>query len=144
MSQRPMGVTILAVLEILTGLGALLGGLGMMAVAGFVGANTSYGGILGVLGASLGIVFIIFALISFLLAWGLLGGKGWARTLAMVFAALEALFGLLGIIGGDYSSVLTLAIGVIILYYLMRPEVMGFFKSIQTPPASSAPTTPTA
>jgi len=134
-----MGVTILAVLEILGGLLALLGGLGIMAVAGIAGA--SYSGVFGALGSLLGIIFIIVALISFAIAWGFLGGKSWARTLGIIFAAIEALYGLLGLIGGNWSSLITIIIGALIVYYLMRPDVIEYFKPVQatTPQVSTPP-----
>jgi hypothetical protein len=127
--NRPGGVTALAVLQILGGIGALLLGAGSVMLMGMVGQITptelsAQTGILGALTGVMGIIFIIFALVSFVVAWGYLAGKPWARLLGILFAALEAIYGLISLPGG----IVTIALAALIIYYLTRPAVISWFS----------------
>lgn len=122
--DRPTGVTILAILEIILGILYGLGGLLFYVAADFM-AEYAYN-MLGVAGGDIGAVLMIYALIRFVLAWGFLGGQGWSRIMGLVLAVL-------GILGGF----LTLPLGIIdfilnglIIYYLTRPYVVDYFRGI--------------
>jgi hypothetical protein len=116
---RPLGVTILAILNALGGIVTLLGGVAAIGV-------TSTG-----MFASLGIIVggftIIIGLFQLIIAWGLWTGKKWAWFLALIFGILGVIFGILGLIGGGLSGIISLLINAIIVYYLLRPEVKAFF-----------------
>jgi MFS family permease len=130
--SRPGGVTVLAVLQILSGIGALVLGAGSAMLMGMVGQYappeaSAQAGILGALSGMMSIVFITAAVVSFLVAWGFLTGKSWARWLGIAFAALEAIYGILSLPGG----VVTVAIGALIIYYLTRPASVEWFNPIK-------------
>ncbi len=128
--ERPLGVVILAVLYVLEGLVMLLGAMGMLfagAIAGSVGDELGIGGIFGAVFAVVGVVLLIFAVLAFLVAWGLYSGKGWARFIAIILAVLSLLIGLVGLVSLSWTSVVQLLIAIVILYYLFQPRVKAFY-----------------
>ncbi len=124
-----MGVTALAVLQILVGLGALLMGAGSVMLMGMVGQYTptelsAPSGVLGALSGVMGIIFLLAGIISFLVAWGYLAGKPWARMLGIAFAALDAVYGVISLPGG----LVTVVIAALMIYYLTRPTIVDCFS----------------
>ncbi|PUA31208.1 MAG: hypothetical protein B9J98_07360, partial [Candidatus Terraquivivens tikiterensis] len=114
--ERPFGVTILAILEIIGGLillgtGASFGVVGMMA-----GAVPYAGFVLGPIIFTLVAIFVILGLLCFVIAYGLWTGKGWAWTVALVLAIIDIIFGLISLPGG----IIGIIINAIIIYYLTR------------------------
>jgi hypothetical protein len=71
----------------------------------------------------LSIFLFIIALIEFVMAWGLLGGKGWAWIITIVFSAISILMGMLSLPLG----LVGIGINALIIYYLFRPHVKAFF-----------------
>lgn len=114
--NRPMGVTILAVLEI-------IGALFMFLGSAFFGAIGSLGLVSVLLGAVFGfgaLALLVAGLISLLTAYGFLKGEGWGWWLGMIVAGLSILsIALLNILG--------FVLGLIIAYYLTRPNVKRWF-----------------
>ena len=128
--ERPLGVVILAVLYVLEGLVMLLGAVGMMfagALLGSVGDETGVGSLLGAISAIVGVVLLIFAILAFLVAWGLYSGKGWARFIAIILAVLSLIIGLVSLVSLSWTSAVQLVIAIIILYYLFQPRVKAFY-----------------
>src|SRR5215472_3623435 len=152
--NRPVGVTVIAVLEflgaafcLLLGLGALLGGGFLAAIMSQSGApgGAAGAGVLGALGAALGVVMLVFAALYILVAWGMLKLKGWARIVTMIFAGLGILGALLGLattfahfaVIGLFWLIVRLAIAGWILWYLLQPNVSAAFQSGQARTASA-------
>jgi len=121
-SQRPMGVTILAILAIIVGGIEVLGGV--ISLVG--GGATAVGGediptagalsLIGVFAAILGVLNLIFGL-------GALALKPWAWKFGVglqFFAILAGLFQL-------PNSIVAIVINGLILYYLFRPNVKRVF-----------------
>jgi uncharacterized membrane protein (DUF2068 family) len=126
------------VLEVLEGLIGVLAGIGLMVLGAFVGSMFGMGMLgdfVGALAGVMGGVALIFGLISFLLAYGLLKGRGWAWTVSLVFAILGLIFGILQLVGSPGSGVLQVIISAIIVYYLYRPNVKAFFGKGSAPTA---------
>lgn len=141
--HRPLGVTILAILEILYGILVLLGALGLFAVTAFIGSQQ----FLDMLGpnvpqwlidagptvfAVLAVVLLIMALIAFLLGWGFLKGKHWAWVLGIIFTVLNILGSVVSaVFSGSLVSIATLGfsilIPVLILIYLLLPHTKAWF-----------------
>lgn len=136
--NRPTGVTALAVLEILLGLGslgvgfilavmsALLGSL--MGGIGVSGNGTTFsaglfGGLFAAIGAIIGGVIIVIGLVNFAIAYGLLKGRGWAWILSLIFAAISIIFGILMFPIG----IVAIIMDAIIIYYLTRGNVKEYF-----------------
>ena len=123
---RPTGVAILAILDIIGGIIALLvGGLlavGSSALTAFYGTFI-FAGFLAVIGGIVAVVGILAVLVG----WGLWSGKGWAWTLAFVLAILGIVGGLISVAFGGFTSVVGLLIDVLIVWYLLRPHVKAYF-----------------
>ena len=139
--QRPTGITILVILEVIGGILLLIGGAGTLFLSAFITGFLP----VGIPGAVTGLVYgfltlvagimVIIALIDFFIAWGLWTGKGWAWIIALILAVLGAILGLLSLPGG----IITLLINGLIIYYLTRAHVKAFFgRGAPTPPTPPA------
>ena len=113
---RPVGVTILAILEIISGAIAIVGGIFFVTITSVLDLDF--------LGAMSGIVagiLVAIGIASFAMAWGLLGGKPWAWTATLVLTIISVIFELAA------ANIIGLIIDAIVLYYLFRPHVKAFF-----------------
>jgi hypothetical protein len=152
--NRPGGVTVIAILEFLGGVGCALVGLGVMLGGGMLATIISQSGqqgsgagagVLGAVGAVLGVVLLVFAFLYFLVGWGMLKLKAWARIITMIFAGLGILGSLFGIMGflAHFSIValfwllVRLAICGWMIWYLLQPNVSAAFNGGQTRTASA-------
>jgi hypothetical protein len=146
---RPVGVTILAVLDFIGAAFCLLGGIAVILGGGVIatllsqqGAGAS--GILAGLGAAAGVFIIIIGGIAALVGFGLWKLKGWARVVSIVLYGISAALQLLGLLGSLAHfnafaviwSVFWVAIDALIIWYLLKPEVKAAFQ--QRPMASTA------
>jgi len=141
--NRPFGVTILAILQILGGLGMLLLSLLFFGLAALFGTSTMFPEFRDMLPQwfvdmgtvaflVLAIIVLIVAIISFLLARGFLHGKRWARMVGIVLAALEIVGAVVtAVASGNVSNIasvgFTAIIPIVILLYLMLPNTKAWF-----------------
>lgn len=149
--DRPLGVAILAVLEIIAGILAALVGLLSVILGGFmwayletlVGLIGTVGGFVGAIVTAIGVVILVIGAISIVLGWALWGGKEWARILSIILSLIGVLFGLLvlfaAIGAGGLIGIIIIAIQAIIIYYLTTPGVKAFFTQKVARPAPAAP-----
>jgi hypothetical protein len=139
---RPTGVTIIAILNIISGIIMLLGGIGLAAIGSILptlttvdpnaGGQMALAGLLGVGGVAIGGILIILGIISFIVAWGLLKGKSWAWTVTVVLSVISIVMGIISLVGGNFGSIVNIIIAGIIIYYLYRPHVKAYFgKSVK-------------
>jgi len=152
--KRPTGVTILAVLAILGAIGLLFSGavliglgllLGTLAAsvdimnainnAGYPGLSSLGVGTISALIIVLGAVILILGILYLAVGVGFFGGKRWAWTLGIIVSVIGIVLGIIQVAFGNYGSVLSLIISLLIVYYLMRPHVKAFFGK-GTPMAS--------
>ena len=143
---RPTGVTILAVLAILGALGLLFSGaaliglgllLGTLAAtvditnainnAGYPGLSSLGVGTLSALVIALGAVVAILGILYLAVGIGFFGGKRWAWTLGIIVSVIGIVLAIVQLAFGNYGSILSLIISLLIVYYLMRPHVKTFF-----------------
>lgn len=151
---RPVGVTVLAILNFIGAAFCLLAGIGMILGGGFIatlinqqGGQGSAGaaGILGGLGAAAGVFIIIIGGVGALVGFGLLKLKEWARIVSIVFAGIGAAMQLLGLLGSLAHfnlfavvwGLFWLAIDALIIWYLLKPEVKAAFQAPQARAASA-------
>ena len=80
--SRPAGLIVLAILQILAGIIYLIAGLGVGLVTGVLG------GFFSALGGAIGLVFIALGVTEFVVSWGYLAGKGWARLAGLILAGI--------------------------------------------------------
>jgi len=112
---RPTGVTILAILEIISGIAYFGAGSMFATMSGMMGIDVAaYSGAISGGMIALGIA-------SFVMAWGLLKGKSWAWTVTLILT-------LIGLASNAVSfNVIGIIINAIVLYYLYRPHVKAYF-----------------
>ncbi|MCA1588166.1 MAG: hypothetical protein LC744_05840 [Chloroflexi bacterium] len=118
--ERPLGVTILA---ILAAVGGILGLLGSVALLGLFSAAGGLFMILGLVSIVLSVLYLVFAYG----AWTL---QPWGWTLGVGLAAASVALTLIGLTQGTQELVgalISLAIAGVILYYLFQPDVKAAF-----------------
>ena len=151
--NRPVGVTVIAVLCFIAAAFSLLGGILFMLGGGFMAtvlsqsgqANAAGAGILGAMGAAVGVVILFFGVVYAIVGWGLLQLKGWARIVTIVLSVLCALLQLPGLFAGLahfnpfslFLTVLFLAFYAWVIWYLLQPNVSAAFNAGQARTASA-------
>ena len=72
---------------------------------------------------------------GFLLAYGMFKGEPWGRYGTMLFSGFEILVGLVSLYASlnfapmsPTEAVTSIMVNAILIYYMTRPEVVGFFK----------------
>jgi len=117
---RPTGVTIIAVLAIIGGVVAILGG-------GLFGIGLGFGSILGLLGVGL----VGIGIVELITGWGLWTLKPWAWMIAVAVQIINIGVTLAFAIAANslisFNTIVGIALPVIILYYLMTPAVKTAF-----------------
>lgn len=136
--ERPIGVTILAVLYFLGA--AFVGLFGLLFIVGGpmlsgMARSGGPGSALFAMGGVAGGLFLIIAVLDLILGIGFIKLQNWARIVAIVFTAIGLLFGVFGLVGILAHLVLfqllfqfiVLGIYVWILVYLFKPHVKQAF-----------------
>lgn len=139
-ASRPIGITILAVFEILFGIVGLIASLAIIGLSAWFTTIPRIGGLLGSFGLVIGGIALFFSLIWLATGVGFLHGRGWAWTLGMIFSVLS----LLGAVGALAIGLITGGIGGsmfwgLMLYYLTRNRVKAFFGKGMLPINTSYP-----
>src|SRR5438132_11569122 len=89
--SRPVGITILAMLEILIGIVGLLASLVIIGFSALFSTLPTVGSLLGAIGLVIGGVVLFFGVIWLATGVGFLHGRGWSLTLGLVFRVVELL-----------------------------------------------------
>ena len=135
-TQRPTGVTILAVIQMIGGVLSLLIGIsslffGGLAVSGVANntAGAEAAAEVGPLMVAGGGLAIFTGLVGLIAGYGLFTLKGWGWSLAVVFSIINIGHNLLGILQGANipGGIVGIVISGLILYYLYRPNVKRAF-----------------
>jgi len=127
---RPLGVTVLAILEFIFGSLALLLGLAFIAFAPFITSllpSSQLPITLELLAGILGAAILAGGAVALLIGWGLWMGKGWAWWLTVVIYTLNLLSSLVALSRGDATGMIPLLISALILYYFFKPSVKEYF-----------------
>ena len=143
---RPTGVTVLAILAfigtafmVLVAIGAFVGGafIGTMlgASAHQAGAGAAGAGFGAVIGAAIGVGFLIGAALYAACGYGLWNVKEWGRMLTIILSAIGVVFGALSLllamthlhIFAMFFTLVRIGIGVLIIWYLSQPQVKAAF-----------------
>jgi hypothetical protein len=130
-----MGVTILAVLALIGGIFGLIGGLGLIAGGALLGGvvGGSQGVALGSLAFIFGIVTLGIAIADLAFAYGAWTLKPWAWALGIIIALASLVWiAVTGLASGDLvgtitSSIISIALWAIVLWYLNTPDVKRAF-----------------
>ena len=97
-SPRPLGVTILAILTVISGIGFLVS-----------------------------VILVPLGIANLVMAYGLWKGKSWAWTITLILSAIGIIFAIASIAAGNIGAVFHIIINAVIIYYLYRPNVKAFF-----------------
>jgi uncharacterized membrane protein (DUF2068 family) len=145
---RPLGVTIIAILLIISGIVMIIGGAGAVAVAPFLPPLTQTegmmidsmsGALLSVTAIISGIILLALGIAALFIAYGLIKARGWAWTAAVVLSIVVVIMSVVSIVTGNIGSIISLAINGVILYYLYRRHVKEYFgKAVPSTPADTS------
>ena len=124
---RPIGITLLAIIQILIGVLGLLVSLAIIGLAALFSTLPTVGTLIGTVGVVIGGVFLFFSLIWLATGVGFLHGKGWAWTLGMIFTVLSILGAAYVAFTGLYQAGYALGFWVLMIIYLTRSRVKAFF-----------------
>ncbi|MEG4073909.1 hypothetical protein QUA30_14635 [Microcoleus sp. Pol14C2] len=133
--NRPQSVTVLAILQLISGVFSLLDGLFILLFAGiFGGLGAAVGGarvgtVIGGFIAIFATIALIIGIISLILTWGLFQLKKWAWTGTLIIHVIATLAQIAKMFGSAGAAVnfLTLGFAVASIYYLLRPDVKQAF-----------------
>jgi hypothetical protein len=125
--SRPIGITILGIIEILIGVLGLLVSIAIIGVSALFSTLPAVGTRIGTVGVVIGGVFLFFSLIWLATGVGFLHGKGWAWTLGMIFTVLSILGAAYVAFTGLYQAGYALGFWVLMIFYLTRSRVKTFF-----------------
>lgn len=127
MRNRPIGVTILAVLAIVTGIISLCGGLasvfsfGIGIIGSLLGISDPGGLLSGVYGLAWGIITIFFG-------YGLWNLKPWARMGTILLQGINLFYALIALFTPPGVPWFSAILAVVILWYLTRPSIRASFE----------------
>src|SRR5919112_1129569 len=158
--NRPLGVTIIAILAIISGILLLFGGIGLIITGALFNAASldittnpnglqSFGSMLGMALIIIGSILLLIGIGYLIMSYGLLKGKGWARSIKIVLTIISIVIQIIsGItsyifaasitnsnnsaIYGISGQIIGIIINFVILYYLYRPSVKEFFGKNST------------
>jgi len=122
MTERPLGVTIIGILWILSGLLALFGGIGIAALGSLVA-----GPIGGIIGLGLGVALLVIGIIEIVLGIGCFKRWGWVWTVGVIVTIISLLMGIVDLFRTGAGALLGIVISVVILWYLFRENVKKYF-----------------
>ena len=128
-----MGATVISIISGIEGVLLLLVGLVLVLGLGLFGAGAAgagapaFGAVLAGVGIVFGVIVLVVAALYLAIAYGVWTRKGWAWMLGMVLSIIALVFAVLGLGGGiSVSSLITLALPAIVLYFLWQPEVKRY------------------
>jgi uncharacterized membrane protein HdeD (DUF308 family) len=150
--HRPLGITIIAILTIIDGIAFLASGIAAVTVAPFLfgvtinnnnnvppvtgtstlGSVTIPDTLLVMMSVVTGAVILALGIAYFVVAYGLLKGKGWAWTVTVVLCCIGIALGLVSVVNGHLDGIFNILINAFIFYYIYRPYVKLFFGKATT------------
>ncbi|MDQ6866842.1 MAG: hypothetical protein M3044_23850 [Thermoproteota archaeon] len=146
--SRPRGVSIIAILIIITGVLSLLLGIGLVVIGPFLmnGLQTTSSNlgsqiepqILGIIFLVFGAIWLALGVANLVMAYGLLKGMGWAWTISIIVLFIGIVIDIVslsitsvGVFSNTGSNLLGNIVGIgisaFIVYYLYRPHVKAYF-----------------
>lgn len=139
--QRPTGVTIVAILIIIGGILFLLAGIGTVTLGALF-----FQEIIAVVFAIIGAILLAVGTGYLVVSYGLLKGREWAWTITIILLFIGIGIDIVSIVFGSFAinmdivtfltsnsgSFVSLAISVLILYYLYRPHIKSYFGKTST------------
>ncbi|HSF51946.1 MAG TPA: hypothetical protein VLA74_14395, partial [Nitrososphaeraceae archaeon] len=135
--HRPTGITIIAVLMIIGGLVLLFTGITPLFLGPLISLESSSDYQISELGLLItigGLTLVGLGVASLVVSWGLLKGKGWARTITLIISIIAIIFAIISLVSsGDLVHVISVIIYGIIIYYMFTNKVKLFFGKVKEP-----------
>jgi hypothetical protein len=160
--QRPIGVTIIAILTIIGGILLLISGISLIALGSLISVTPSgttttttnanshpIAQVFGIISAAIGSALLVIGIGYIIMFYGLLKGKRWAWTITIILlivgiaiqiisttagsvfnASISSSSSANSVISGIAVGIIGIAINIVIIYYLYRPNVKAFFGKI--------------
>jgi hypothetical protein len=133
--HRPIGITIIAILMIIGGLVLLFTGITPLFLGPLISIESSSDYQISELGLLItigGLVLVGLGIASLAVSWGLLKGKGWARTITLIISIIAIIFAIISLVSSqDLVHVITVIIYGIIIYYMFTDKVKLFFGKVK-------------
>lgn len=139
-TDRPTGVTIMAVVAAIVGITDILAGLGDIGIAGGFLSDHGFGDNIDAIMTVVGIVLVAVGVLGLATAFGLLRQRNWAWLIARLWASVCIVAGLVGagvsllsdtltstIAGAVIGSTGTAIVAAVVLWYLYQPRVKAAF-----------------
>lgn len=144
--QRPLGVTILGVLGIISAALALLGGValtvfGLSFIPG-LGDIWAMFAFLGGIVSVVGVVIAFVGVVGLIMSWGLLARKYWAWLVWIICEVISIIVSLASALSAPIAALPGLAVSVLIIWYLLQPHVKAWFEGKPAPGAAYPPPPP--
>lgn len=79
---------------------------------------------------SLGVILIAIGIGYLAVSYGLLIGRGWAWSIALILSYIGIALAIVSIVTGNFLPIINLAINIAIIYILYRPQVRAFFGKL--------------
>ncbi len=132
--SRPFGVTLIAILAVIEGLGGFCAGVFILTVGGVLAVIPSgFTQILAILACLGGLLVIIGPLLHLIFAYGAWNLRKWAWTLGVIatsFSILGVALGLVATGGAALWAIVTNALlPIVILAYLLTPNIRKAFNA---------------
>jgi hypothetical protein len=143
---RPVGVTVMALLQLTVGAFMLLSSIGFLALSALV-TNQQIREAIGtdapqwlldnaaLVFGSLAFIFFVLAIVALLIGYGFLKGRSWAWAAGIIFALISMISAFINPLIRGFSDpswvidlVVALAVPWLIIIYLNRPSVKAFFN----------------
>lgn len=99
---------------------AIAGGLGLLGIAALIPE-------LSIVFLSIGAVLIVIGIGYLAVSYGLIKGRGWAWLIALILSYIGIALAIISIVTGNFLPIINLAINIVIVYILYRPQVRAFF-----------------
>jgi hypothetical protein len=137
--NRPIGVTILAILNIVFSAFLTLSGLAVVGLSNLLMEEILQDPefqeairdvpeeFLNIFPSILGGFLIFFALVGFLMAYGLFTLRLWAWYLTLILQGLSAFGNVTSLLSGNFFALLSVGISALIIYYFVQPDVKRAF-----------------
>ena len=144
--EKPLGVDLLAIVMVISGIFAVFSGIDALYFASFLKSvapiNTAMYGTFGAVAtysAVWGSIILALGIGSFMVAYGLFHGRSWGWSGAVALAIIGIVIPIMNMMAGYWPSIFTLILSIIVLYYLSRPQVKAYFgRQVSTPPSDAA------
>jgi hypothetical protein len=145
--NRPTGVTIIAILNIIGGIIMVIGGIVLLAAGAILPSipmtDSDLSGVptwlIGGGAIAIGAITLALGIVSFIVAYGLLKGMGWSWTVTVVLSIIGIILNALSLAAGNFGGIISIIISAVILYYLFRPHVKAYFGKAKTSAPSAQP-----